>query len=291
MVAVAALMAVRWRWWWAAGTVAAVASQALILTAWRDAWAGTIANLVLVAAAVHGYASLGPRSLRATFWRRAAGVEPAPVPPGPVTEADVARLPGEQVNRFGADPVRLFFMDATMAGLPVDVLHVLAGGHATMQARACSLKTMVDAAGPEVDQAEAVTVLNDLCLLAPAALVDAPVEWLPADDHHVKALFTWGGHTVAAELIFNDQGDLVDFVSDDRLQASAGGSTFTPMRWSTPIRAWGTFGPWRAATAGEGRWHDHDGAFTYLEFHADEITFTAGVSVDGAGLAGPAPSA
>ena len=43
---------------------------------------------------------------------------------------------GEQVNTYGPRPDRLFFMDAELFGLPVDVLHVFAAGAATMRVRA-----------------------------------------------------------------------------------------------------------------------------------------------------------
>jgi hypothetical protein len=59
----------------------------------------------------------------------------------------------EQVNTYGAQPNRLFFMDATMYGLPVDVLHIFVGPRATMRARVGSLVTMVEAAGPGMDRA------------------------------------------------------------------------------------------------------------------------------------------
>ena len=81
---------------------------------------------------------------------------------------------GEQVNRCGARPSRLFLMDAELLGLPIEVLHVYNSGDATMRVRALSLFTMVDASGPEMDRAETVTIFNDLCVLAPAALIDAP---------------------------------------------------------------------------------------------------------------------
>ena len=47
-------------WWWIVGAVAVVASQAVILTSWNDAKAGTLANVVLLAAVVHGYATRRP---------------------------------------------------------------------------------------------------------------------------------------------------------------------------------------------------------------------------------------
>jgi hypothetical protein len=46
---------------------------------------------------------------------------------------------GEQVNTYGIRPDRFFKMDATMAHLPVDVLHVFAGDAATMRVKLCSL--------------------------------------------------------------------------------------------------------------------------------------------------------
>lgn len=190
--------------------------------------------------------------------------------------ADAPWMPwtGEQTNTFGAEPSRVFFMDATMKGLPTDVLHVYVGPSATMQVRVASLKTVIDARGPEMDQAETVTLLNDLCVLAPAALVDAPIEWTPIDDHQVRATFTNAGHTVSAVLVFDDGHDLVDFVSDDRFAASADGRTFTPRTWSTPISDYRNFGGRRLGALGRGRWHPADEpSFDYLEFHVDGIDY------------------
>jgi len=92
----------------------------------------------------------------------------------------------------------------------------------------CSLVPMVNANGPVMDRAETVTTFNDLCVLAPASLIDAPITWQPWDGHHVRALFTNGAHIVTAELFDNEDNDLVDFVSDDRLRASQTARRFHP---------------------------------------------------------------
>ena len=97
---------------------------------------------------------------------------------------------GEQVNTYGPRPERFFKMDATMAHLPVDVLHVFAGDSATMRVKLCSLLPMVNASGPELTRAETVTLLNDLCVLAPAALANARITWTAVDDHRARATFT-----------------------------------------------------------------------------------------------------
>jgi hypothetical protein len=184
---------------------------------------------------------------------------------------------GEQVNTLGTDPVRLFYIDATMLGFPLDVLHVFAGPSATMRVKAVSLFRMVNAAGPEMDQGETVTVFNDLCVLAPSALVAAPIVWETIDSHHVRGAFTRGEHTVSALLIFNDAHELIDFISDDRSAASSDGKHFVQQRWSTPLRGYRSFGATRIATIGEGRWHapDPEGEFTYIDFHVDDIVYNA----------------
>jgi hypothetical protein len=182
---------------------------------------------------------------------------------------------GEQFNTYGASPQRFFLLDATMAGLPVDVLHVFTDFSATMRAKACSLVPIVDAAGPDMDRGESVTLFNDLCILAPAALVDAPVQWHELDDHRVRGTYTGGAVPVTADLVFDDDGDLVDFVSHDRLRASRDGRSFTPLPWSTPVGNYRTLGQRRVATVGEGRWTapPPEGEFAYLEFHLDDITY------------------
>ena len=316
VVVTGVLMAMKNRSWWLVGALAVGVSQTSILTSWSDAKAGTLANIVLFAAVVYGYASQGPTSFRAEYQRRVAAALLAPVPDDMVTEGDLANLPeqvatyvrrsgavgrariqglrarvhgrirpgknkawmsftGEQVNTYGSEPCRLFFMDATMLGLPVDVLHVYTGSTATMRVKVGSLVPMVNAAGPEMDRGETVTLFNDLCVFAPAALVDAQVTWQPVDRHHVRGAFTSGSHTVTAELVFDDGGALVGFVSDDRLRASQDGRTFTPQRWSTPVGDYRTVDSRRVATCGEARWHagDPEGEFAYVEMRVDELTY------------------
>jgi hypothetical protein len=139
---------------------------------------------------------------------------------------------------------------------------------------------MVNAAGPEMDQGETVTVFNDQCVLAPSALIDAPIAWEVTDPQHVRGVFTRGAHTVTADLVFNDAHELIDFTSDDRAAASADGKRFIAQRWSTPLCGYHSFGTARIAATGEGRWHPAEpGAeFTYIEFHVDALVYNGGVA-------------
>lgn len=311
-LAAAAMLFLVPRWWWVLGALAVVTSQVVIVTAWSDAMIGTVANLLLLMAVLYGFAARGPLSLRAEYehhlkheWPRADRRL--------VTEADIAALPvpvqryvrrAEVVGRprvndfratftgrirsgpdtawmsFTADqlnildtPRRFFWMDARMKGLPVDVLHAFDDNGATMRVRLLSVRTMVDAKGAELTRAETVTLFNDLCVCAPGALVFADVTWEPIDAHRATGHFTLGVNTVTAELRFDDDGDLVDFVSDDRAAGSPDGNTFTRVRWTTPVRDYARVGPARVATKAETRWHPDTGAWTYGEFELTSLAY------------------
>ncbi len=179
----------------------------------------------------------------------------------------------EQTNTYTGAWRRLFSMDATMRGLPVDVLHVYDAGRATMRAKVCSLSTVLDASGPEMDRAESVTLVNDACVLAPGVLPFADAEWEEIDALCARAIFHVAGHDVRAELVFGDDGSLVDFVSDDRLRADGRGVTFTEQRWSTPVTSYGTLDGQQVARTGEARWHapPPEGEFAYIEFVIDAV--------------------
>lgn len=177
----------------------------------------------------------------------------------------------EQHNFYGENPSRLFFMNATMKGLPVDVFHRFVGDAATFRVRVLSLFQVTDAQGPEMTRSETVTLLNDLCLLAPARLIDPALTWDALDATHARVHFTRGGQTVSAELVFSEAGELIDFISDDRRQASSDGTTFTPLRWRTPLRDYRDFDGGHLASYGEARWVAPTGDYAYGEFHLQTV--------------------
>jgi hypothetical protein len=304
-------------WWWAVAVAAAVASQAVIVTSWADAKAGTAANVVLVLAAMLGFAASGPGSFAAQWDHRVDLALTAAPEAGPVvTENDLASLPaplatylrrsgvlgnprvtsfaatvhgrirsgpdtawmpftGRQVNTFGPNPQRLFYLDAVRGGLPVTVFHDYHDATATMRGKVLSLFPVLDASGPVMAQGETVTVFNDMVVFAPAALLNADVTWTQVDDHTVRGRFTNGIQTVSADLVFAADGDLATFTSTDRSRASADGTSFTRLPWDTPISGYRNFGDRRVAVSGEGRWNAPapDGHFTYIEFHIDDIAY------------------
>jgi hypothetical protein len=300
------------RWWWLVAGAGLLVSSAVIAGAWADARAGMLVNLVVLLAVVVGAAMTGPWSLSAAYRRDVRHALDRPGQTALVTDADLAPLPplvqrflrvsgvvgrprvssmqarmhgrirgaadarwmplrAEQHNVF-AEPARFFYLVATMAGVPVDGYHRFADGDATMRIKAAGLVTVQQAGGEAMSLAETVTLFNDMCLMAPATLVDPAIGWEPLDVARVRATFTHAGRTIRAELVFDDAGDLVDFRSDDRLRAAPDG-TMTRTRWSTPILEHGTFDGVRLMRRGEARWHEPDGAYAYIDLTIDDVRY------------------
>jgi hypothetical protein len=171
------------------------------------------------------------------------------------------RGPAEQYDRFDP-PKRLFFMKTRMYGLPVNVLHDYQGINASMRVRIASLFNVVNSSGEDLARTETVTLLNDLCLFAPSWLTDKRLTWRPIDDQKSEVTFENGPHKVTATLYFNADGELVNFISQDR-GALQGDGSLRILQWSTPMHNYKEFAGRKFATEGDAIWHYPVGDFTY----------------------------
>lgn len=301
------------RGWWVVGACAVGVSMVVIVPSWTDAKFGAMANGIVLLGLAFGFLSQGPFSLRAEYERDVERHVTAPESPAPATEADLAHLPppvqrylrvagvlgqprvrtfrvrmhgrirngpagrwmpfrAEQYNAVDP-PARLFYMNASMVAVPVQGYHRYVGSSASMRVKAAALVPVAAAEGPEMTQSETVTFFNDMCVLAPATLVDPAIEWQAIDDRRAAARFSLAGHTIRAELVFNERGELTDFVSDDRYQATADGTSPERVRWSTPIGGYRSYGAVRLASGGNGRWHERDGDYAYIELTFDDFRY------------------
>lgn len=163
-------------------------------------------------------------------------------------------------------------MTAFMKGLPVSVWHSYHNQAATMQVKIASLVPIVDLSGKELTTAETVTLFNDMCLVAPGALIDRRIRWREIDAQQVEATFTNGAYSIKATLKFNDKGELVDFVSDDRFYLTPE-NKLRRERWSTPVGDYKDFDGRRIVTRGEAIWHLKDGSYTYGKFLLKKIDY------------------
>jgi hypothetical protein len=270
-LALAVLLVVRNNYWWLAGIVAVAISQIIIFCFWSDAKFGTIANTIILLGCVVGFATwnFNRHYVRDV---RAASLQKPYFQHTNLTEQDMEHLPEPvkrylhytgsvgkpKVNNFMIEftgkirkdehsewmpfqsvqhnfmriPTRLFFMDAEMKRLPVAGYHCYINGKAFMDIRLLSLIKVQYQQGDEMNTAETVTFFNDMCCMAPATLIDKRITWQQKDENTVMATFTNNGIAITADLLFNEQGQLVNFFSNDRYNADAG----KRLPWSTPLK-------------------------------------------------------
>ena len=177
----------------------------------------------------------------------------------------------EQYNFFDK-PTRIFYIEAYKMGIPVKGIHLYKDEKATMVIRLAGLFKVVDAKGEEMNQGETVTVFNDMCCMTPATLIDKNIQWEIKDSVTVKARYTNGNITISATLVFNEKGELINFISNDRFETNDG-KIYKNYPWSTPIKEYRDFNGIRTASSASTIYHRPDSDFCYGEFVMKEIEY------------------
>lgn len=298
--------------WWKIAGPAVIVSQILTILAWSDAKYGTLINIILLFPIIISFMDAQSTSFRNTYRSEVQNRLKTQSDMPLVSEADIRGLPGPvqkylhytgavgrprvwnfrarftgqmrfrkddawinivaQQYDFFNDSARFFYIESNKYGIPFDGLHLYIGSSATMQIKVASLFKVVDARGMEMNQGETVTLFNDMCLLAPATLIDGNIQWETVNALTVKARFANEGNAIGALLYFNEKGELIDFVSDDRFY-STDGKTFKKYRWSTPVTGYKDVGGRKIVAYGEAVWHTSEGEYSYAKFKLDEIEY------------------
>lgn len=166
------------------------------------------------------------------------------------------------------EPTRIFHIYNWMLG----GRHYFDRNGAYMLIKVMKRIKVVNAKGPIMNQSELVTYLNDLLLLAPGAVVAAPIEWNTLDNYHVKATISYFGNTVSAMLTFNENYELVNFMSNDRY-ASKDGKEAEKLPWSTPVGDYQLINGIKAPSYGEAIWHYPDYDYTYIKMTIQDLNW------------------
>jgi hypothetical protein len=181
------------------------------------------------------------------------------------------KLNSVQYN-FTDKPTRIFYIKASKMGIPALGIHLYKNETAIMLIKMLGLFTVADAKGTEMNQGETVTVFNDMCLMAPATLIDKNIQWESVDSLTVKAKFTNGGITIGATLFFNEKGELINFISYDRFETKDG-QTYLNYPWKTPVMEYNLINGYRLALGGQTIYEHPEGDFCYGEFIIKNIEY------------------
>lgn len=307
VVTAAVMLALGTGGWWRLGLAALVLSQALVIYAWPDAKAGTVANLVLTVAVLLGWADA--RFDRATdaAVRRLFATVPSSSPV--VTAADVEALPapvGRWLDRSGVvgrprvRAVRLRqegglrtgvdqpFLDATaeqyfavdepgfvwsvrltMKGLPVAGRDAYLGGRGHMLIAAGALWPIVDATGDKIDQGSLLRFLGEL-IWFPGAAVAPYLRWQAIDDRSAEVTMTHAGTSATARFTFDDEGRVVSFAARRYL---GGGAAARLEDWRATCTEWARFDGVEVPVRGVVTWKLAKGDFDYYRWHITAVEY------------------
>ena len=297
-------------WYWIA-IAAVVVSQVLIIVNWQDAKFGTFANLIVLIVAL--LAMAGWNFEREFKKDVSQSFENVNISEEIISEADIAQLPipvqnylkyvgaigkpkiktaratfkgemrekgkdwfaftSEQYNFFEA-PTRLFFMKANFKGFPTQGYHRYKKVKASMLIKLLSVFPVVNIGEPEMFKTETVTFFNDMCLFAPAALIDKRIDWQTLGNNSVKAVFHNGEVSVSAILKFDQSGRLINFISEDRVDVNSNQN----VPFSTPVTNYGTVNGYKLPIAADAVWHFPDGDFVYGKFNLQDVQYNLKIS-------------
>ncbi len=194
-------------------------------------------------------------------------------------DALMYRKPGDQPMKSHSEQYnffekysRLFLMKAGKMGIPFKALHIYKDGQASFQVKVADLFRVVDINGEELTTAETVTLLNDICIFAPGNLVDDRMTWTEIDSLSARVTFINGKYVVSAILYFNETGELINFMSDDRSALQDDGK-MKQVRWTTPVSNYKTIEGRKIPACGKTIWHYPEGDFIYGEFELKKIKY------------------
>lgn len=295
---------------WLVGLMAVTVSQFLVFMFWKDAKFGTSPNLIILIVAVVSLGSYllhseFESSVKIDF------LENNTLSTDTLTENDIAHLPiivqkyihytksvGQpKVKSFRAEfvggmrskpddeymklqsvqynffekPSRYFYMTARKMGLPATGLHLYQNETATFEVKLLNWFKVVDAKGDKMNQAETVTLLNDMCFIAPATLIDSRITWEAINNTTVKALFKNGNIGISAVLYFNEKSELVNFISNDRYDTD--GKKYISFPWATPVEDYRMINGYLLPRKAKLIYQRPDGDFTYGELEYKSVKY------------------
>jgi len=287
--------------------IACLLSQVIIVLSWKDAKFGTIANGILLLIALLSLTTrlfelsykkeanglVKQRSRLTVPLLTAADIGHLPVPvqryliycgvlnqpkvlnmqvlfEGQMREKgkDFFSFRSEQYNFF-ENPARLFFMKAAMYGITVPGYHRYVNATASMDIRLFGQFSVIHQSGPGMDSTETVTLFNDMCLLAPASLIDSRISWETIDSLTIRAVFINQGISISATLYFNTAGQLINFISNDRMAIA----DHKKIPFSTPVHQYRPVRGFNLMSDADAVWDYPDGKFVYGKFRLKDIRY------------------
>jgi hypothetical protein len=315
-VAAAVAVILNRQWWWMISIPALLLSQVLVIMYWHDAKFGTVANVIVLAAAALAYGnwhfdSMAQKELAALFSFAAPGKQIVTedrwkvLPPvvrtwlsrSNVTGRDALRtvhlkqtgemrttpgggwMPFEAEQWFTTEkPGFVWIADVTAApGVHLAGIDRYIEGKGGMLIKLLSLITVVDARGREIDQGTMLRYLAEIVWFPSAALNDC-ITWEPAGKNSARASMNLGGVSASGVFTFDAKGDVEGFEAM-RYYSRKDGATLEKWVIDIDTGSFREFEGVRVPAKSTVTWKLNNGDFTWFRLTITDIRYNETVTV------------
>lgn len=292
--------------WWFWAIPAIILSQVLITTVLTKARAGTVANLIILPAAVINIASarFNERSQKQVRELLAANAEntavtysdpstlPAPVRNWIIRSGASVRRPVNTVHLYQQGMMRTssdgswksmkaeqYFTTASpsfiwLADIDYGITHVAGRdtynkGNGSMLISMASLIPIVNASGPQTDQGAMLRYLAEIQWF-PTAALNTNIQWQAVDSLSARATMMYNGAEATGIFHFNKEGDVTGFEAKRYMEDHGSYSLET---WCASVTAYKVFDGLRIPAEGSVTWKLKKGDFEWFRWQITDISY------------------
>jgi hypothetical protein len=177
----------------------------------------------------------------------------------------------EQYN-FSEVPYRNFYMKGKMKGLSFEGKENYIEGKGKMHIKLLNILSVVNLKNKEIDESALVTYLAE-CALIPSGFLNKNIVWQAIDSNTVRATIIDNNNSISGIFYFNEIGELIKFVSDDRYYITTE-NIFVKMQWVAEM------GNYRLMNCGfklssylRATWKLPEGDFLYFDGQIKDINY------------------
>lgn len=296
-------------YWWAIAIIAIIMSQTLIIIFWRDAKAGTLANLLIFTLAIINFADWGfnrfvqseikeimnKENLTASRTITMASIEELPecvqtwlIASGVVGKKNIKTVHLKQKGEMSTDPEGKWMPANAEQFFNIDdpafIWHVkvnmnaaiwytgsdkFKNGAGSMLIKLFSLIPMVNGSGREIDQGSLLRFMGEMCWF-PSAAASPYIKWEYINKNSAKATMRVGSTEANGIFRFDSNGNVLSF-SAKRYMVKDRSATLQD--WYVPCTEWKILNGIKIPVKGEVIWSLKSGSFSYYKWEITEISY------------------
>ncbi|MDD2555977.1 MAG: hypothetical protein PHX16_06205 [Syntrophaceticus sp.] len=177
----------------------------------------------------------------------------------------------EQYN-FVNEPARVVYMYTRMYGIvPFEGKDRYLDGYGNMLGQLLKKITLFDVTGREMDISAAGTFLSEILMVPSCALQDY-IHWEEIDENHARAMIEYNDVKAEGIFTFNDQGEFVEFVTDERYMDTGDGQS-EKHKWTAAVSDYVEKDGIKKPTKIKGIWNLPEGDYEYFNGTLTDVVY------------------